>query len=285
MTREGLISLHDLVEDDFAQIERLAEISREYDGVAVKLNWDLIRHRDPGQVSDFGYYHDDQLVGYMSLDGFGESYEITAIVQPEFRRQGIFRRLLDEAREEAKRRDAKELLLVNYKRSESGTAMAQSLGIPYQFSEYRMVADLDTISSETPLELVEVTENDLTELARLLSIAFDEGGWSTVDKLREQFQRKDGRYWFARLGGESIGQIGAIADGDGIYIRAVGIVPEYRGKGYGRQLLAALMHMMTCEGQHHFELDVEVRNSNALSLYESCGFREANVYDYYVVTV
>src|SRR3954470_22102697 len=96
--REGFVALQDLTDEDFAEIKRLADVCYQHDGVQVKLNWDIMRHRAPGQVSDFGWYHDDQLVGFMPLDGFGDKFEITGIVHPDFRRQGIFRRLLDEAR-------------------------------------------------------------------------------------------------------------------------------------------------------------------------------------------
>jgi ribosomal protein S18 acetylase RimI-like enzyme len=285
--REGTMKLHGLTEADFAQIRRLAKICQQHDDVHVKLNWGLMSYRDPAMVSDFGYYSHDQLVGYVPLDGFGEKFEITGIVQPEFRRRGIFSQLMNEARAEAKRRGAEQLLLVNYKHSESGNATVKALALPYQVSEYRMVADSMSMPTlpESQLQLIDVTENDLDELSRLLSIAFGQGGWSAVEELREQFQRKDGQYWFARLGSENIGQIGVVAKQNNAYIQAVGIVPEYRGKGYGRQLLAALLRKLLTEGYRHFELDVEVRNSSALSLYESCGFRESNVYDYYEIAL
>ena len=40
---------------------------------------------------------------------------------------------------------------------------------------------------------------------------------------------------------------------------------------------------MLAEGHTRFELDVETENNQALSLYQSCGFHETDVYDYYVV--
>jgi ribosomal protein S18 acetylase RimI-like enzyme len=65
----------------------------------------------------------------------------------------------------------------------------------------------------------------------------------------------------------------------------VGIIPEYRGYGYGRQLLSGLISVLVAEGQTYFELDVETKNNNALSLYLSRGFQEANAYDYFQLPI
>ena len=74
-----------------------------------------------------------------------------------------------------------------------------------------------------------------------------------------------------------------VNEGKSVYIRGFEIVPERRRRGYGRQLLAAALQAMLLEGCRQFALDVATDNVQALSLYKACGFREANVYDYYDV--
>ena len=59
------------------------------------------------------------------------------------------------------------------------------------------------------------------------------------------------------------------------YITNIAVLPEYRGRGTGRQLLIA-----ACEGAKERDcsfitLEVRVSNLPAISLYESCGFKEA----------
>ena len=63
--------------------------------------------------------------------------------------------------------------------------------------------------------------------------------------------------------------------------RGVGVLLEHRRRGYGRQLLAALLVQMRAEGHTRFLLDVATENPAALSLYKACGFRETAVYDCY----
>ena len=88
-------------------------------------------------------------------------------------------------------------------------------------------------------------------------------------------------YFFAELEGERIGQIGFVEDGSLLYLRAFGIVPARRRRGYGRRLLATTLHQMLAEGRRRFALDVATDNKKALALYRSCGFRETDAYDYH----
>lgn len=64
---------------------------------------------------------------------------------------------------------------------------------------------------------------------------------------------------------------------------AFGVLPAYRGRGYGRQLLAQVVTLLASESWKRVLIEVETRNQNALGLYRSCGFREVTTYDFYRV--
>jgi ribosomal protein S18 acetylase RimI-like enzyme len=282
--QEGLVRKAGLSEADLAEIRQLFDICGRYDGFEAKLNWGLLDNRARNEINDFCYYKDGRLVGYVPLDGFGSEYEVTGLVQPEYRRQGIFRQLMTATLQDTARRPVRQVLLVSYRAFPAEKAVAAAFGGQYENSEYRMVATPETLPGRWPsgeLKLVQVKLEDLGELARLLKLSFSEDGWNVEENLRRDFQERQSRYFFARLRDQNIGQLGVIEEGEGVYIRGVGIEPDYRGQGYGRQLLAAVVQAMLAEGHRHFELDVVTENRNALSLYQSCGFREANVYDYY----
>ncbi len=285
--RQGLIEKRGLTTEDISEIRELAESCNKYDGFEVKLNWGMLSIRKSDAVNDFCYYDQGQLVGYLPLDSFGNEYEITGLVLPAYRRQAIFRQLFTYALPQAINRQATRLLLVAYKAFSAAPLVAQAFGGEYNFSEYRMEAEATDLAAAVKpsgeLKLIEVTIKDLSELRRLLALSFDDKGWGSEEELRRDIEAVGSRYLFARLGAENIGQIGMLAEGPGIYIRGVGIVPTYRGKGYGRQLLAGTVQMLLSEGQRHFELDVVTQNQQALTLYTSCGFKELNVYDYYTL--
>lgn len=65
----------------------------------------------------------------------------------------------------------------------------------------------------------------------------------------------------------------------GIY--GLGVLPEYRGKGYGRATLLKAIDKLKEANAGDIMLQVAVENANALRLYQSCGFVETSTMDYY----
>jgi ribosomal protein S18 acetylase RimI-like enzyme len=285
MNEHGLVAKAGLSEADFAQIRQLETICNQADQISVKLNWDLMQMRTPEAVSDFYYFDQGQLVGYAPLDGFGDQYEVTALVHPTYRRRGIFRQLFAATQMEARRRRAGQLLLVNYRASTSGNLVVARLALPYHNSEYHMEAQVDALPPlpASQIRLVHVTSANVGQLAHLMALNFGAGEWNREAALAADIARGDGRYFLAEAESQWIGHIGVVTSATEAYIRAVGIAPEWRGRGYGRQLLAAMVQKLVMDGFQHFSLDVATDNRNALSLYQSCGFHETNIYDYYTV--
>jgi ribosomal protein S18 acetylase RimI-like enzyme len=63
------------------------------------------------------------------------------------------------------------------------------------------------------------------------------------------------------------------------------VIPELRGRGYGREILARTIAELRAEGWQHIRIEVETENVNALGLYRSCGFQEIAEYRYYALRV
>jgi ribosomal protein S18 acetylase RimI-like enzyme len=283
MTHTGLIAKHRLSDDDIAEIRTLAAACESADGIQVKLNWEQMRESDAASPRDFCGYVDGKIVGYAQIDGGGAEAELTGAILPAARRRGIFRRLFEAACTEAFRRGARRILLVSYPHCPAGTAAARRLGTTYGFSEYHMEAASADIPPLPPnaLRLEPVSPDDVLELSRTMGLSFPGGRWSEPDALRRSLQNPDERGFLAKIGAETVGQIGAVtAEDDGVYLRAIGIVPGRRRQGLGRQMLATTVHQLMMEGYTQFSLDVETKNAQALALYQSCGFHETVVYDY-----
>ncbi|MEN8907960.1 MAG: GNAT family N-acetyltransferase, partial [Clostridiales bacterium] len=67
----------------------------------------------------------------------------------------------------------------------------------------------------------------------------------------------------------------------GIY--GLGVLPKYRKKGYGREILILSIEKLKEKDTKDIMLQVSVKNKNALNLYKSCGFKEVSTMDYYEI--
>ena len=69
----------------------------------------------------------------------------------------------------------------------------------------------------------------------------------------------------------------------GAYVTSLGVLLEYRGRGFGRQILARTGAMLIAEGWDQVLIEVETDNQNALGLYRAVGFRETRTYGFYEI--
>ncbi|MBV9227977.1 MAG: GNAT family N-acetyltransferase, partial [Chloroflexi bacterium] len=69
----------------------------------------------------------------------------------------------------------------------------------------------------------------------------------------------------------------------GIY--GFGILPDYRGRSYGRQMLEETIRTIRSQSQKTITISVDTTNTNALGLYLSCGFEIKATYGYYAMDI
>ncbi len=281
--RHGIMTREVLSKEDLREVSDLADTCNAHEGLDLKLNRELMRARAGGRSSDFLYYDHGVLVGYLALDGFGEKLELTGMVHPGFRRRGAFSTLLDAAVRECEARRPARLLLVCERKSASGQAFVASTVSRYDFSEYHL--ELDAQSSPRPAAdgfRIRVADlQDIEALVRLDVICFGGGEDAVRERVTRDLEDPASRYYVAEREGEAIGKIGVALEVGGAYVRGVGVLPEYRGRGCGRRMLEATIDAMVAENRTSLKLDVVCENSGALSLYLACGFRVTNCYDYY----
>jgi ribosomal protein S18 acetylase RimI-like enzyme len=81
-------------------------------------------------------------------------------------------------------------------------------------------------------------------------------------------------WWLARAGGRPVGVLLAhvVPEENGWDVDYVGVVPDARGRGWGRHLVVHALHAARRAGASHLALAVDRRNAPALGLYESLGF-------------
>jgi len=284
-TKQGLFARQALTDIELADIKALADICASYEDLDLRLSWSELRSRDSDVPGDLLYYEDGTLVGFLALAGIGDrEAEVAGMVHPRHRRQGVFTELVDEAREICRRRGTYTLLFVFDHRSDSARAFLASIGAEHAFSEHRMQLDTPTarsVPADAALDFKEAAPEDAGAIAQILA---DDAGMNAAT-LRSiiscNIQERLRQYYIARVGGEPIGTINVdIVDGDP-YIYGFVMRPEYRGRGYGRQILAQVIERILDEGSPPVFIEVQTDNQVALALYRSFGFVVTHTHDYY----
>jgi mycothiol synthase len=246
-------------------------------------------------ISEFMYYAGEQLVGYIGICDFGGTsapLEITGMVHPKYRRQGIFSKLFELVIAECGRRNARGILVLCDKKSVSGQKFLERVGAAYKFSEFEMYLHDESFEMIEKrlcgINFRKATNADAFEVARQNTIYFgdrpeeeNENDSNEEILLPEDEERKGMTIYFAEKDNQIIGKVHLqmINGLGGIY--GLGILPENRGKGFGRAILLKAIEKLKDAKATEIMLQVAAENETALRLYKSSGFQETSVMDYF----
>ena len=76
-------------------------------------------------------------------------------------------------------------------------------------------------------------------------------------------------------GGEAVGVAVLAARAVTGWVPGLGVVPDRRGRGFGRRMMSALLERARASGLRRVTLEVIVRNATARRIYEELGMRVA----------
>lgn len=273
--------------DTLKNIEELQQRCEQYDGIALKLNWDSLRQ--PAGVGDTDWlvtYEDELLVGFIGLYGFGSDMEVCGMVRPGYRRRGIFTSLWNQAQPIIKRRNVSTLLLNAPAASSSGTAFLQTLSLQFHHAEYQMKWDVnhspsfDMNSAKEEVRLRPAREDEAPILVRLDCEGFDMTTEDAAELYDSQKQEDLQENIMIEMNGQPVGKMRLWSENNESWIYGFTVDKHMRGHGIGR---SALLQTIEREHRNHngVNLEVALDNPHALNLYESCGFVIQNKQDYY----
>lgn len=278
---------------EMAECEQLVSLCNRYENLHMQLSREMLAVRSGKENADFLYYQDDMLVGYLSLMSWGtEERELhIGVVHPNYRRQGIFRALLEAARAECARRGTRKFVLICENSASSATACMPALGAHYTFSEHEMVLENfhDSMTFDDRLTLSLANSGNIDALVAVQSRSFNDSEAFVLLMVAKFLQEPQRHFYLATFGEEGlscrepVGVLRLDEFGDEIGIYAFGVLPEYRRRGYGRQMLEEIIREIRTRSQKTIKLEVDTRNPVALSLYRSCGFGIRTTYNYYVI--
>jgi ribosomal protein S18 acetylase RimI-like enzyme len=248
------------------------------DGGRLKLEWGVLNARVEEQVSDILWWEKDELVGFVGLYAFGSpTVEITGMVDPQFRRQGIGAALLSDMLQLCRDRDHRQVLLVAPRSSAGARVLATSRRGILEHSEHALVLDGRVAQgpSDPTIALRRATQADVADVGVLLTKAFGHP-WNPLD-----LEASDTPTMVAERGGLIIATLRVHRDPGSWGIYGFAVSPLLQGRGIGRDLLRRVCREANEAGVNRVHLEVSVDNERALSLYTSLGFSHEATEDYY----
>ncbi len=292
----GIYAKQTLTEDEIAAVQQLMALCSTFEDLHMPLfRTDMCKQRLGNETFDFLYYEQGLLVGYLGIENHGtKQKEFEGMVHPEYRHRGIATRLLQAAKEEGRHSGIEQLVLTCKRASASGTAFAKAIDAKLDYSEHQMVLGTfkeRLVFDERVTFRQAISAEDLEKVASVLATDRDNNIEWAREHIVDHMKKPDQRFYILTFGGTDLGcdePIGSLRLDEmeqqiGIY--GFVVRPEYRGRGYGRQLLQEVIRVIHSEGSKGVMLEVDVDNTNALGLYLSCGFEIVTTYDYYTIEV
>jgi ribosomal protein S18 acetylase RimI-like enzyme len=300
-----------LTREDAALINGLAAECVREDGAALKLELDYklgaslesAPRASMRAVNELMYFDGDALIGYIGINSFGGAGsppELNGMVHPGYRRRGVFQMLSSLAIGECRRQKVKSALLLCGRQSAGGQKFIEKTGARYHHSEFEMYLRKEPPKHQegscAEVSFRKATNQDAREVARHNAIYFgeerNEEYRPSPDRLEdpglllpEEEEKKGMTIYFAEFGGKVVGKVHLqlIAGIGGIY--GLGVLPEFRGRGFGRAVLLGAVDKLKDAGAKEIMLQVATGNANALRLYESCGFKTTSTMDYFELSL
>jgi ribosomal protein S18 acetylase RimI-like enzyme len=262
-----------------AALEAIADLERRVlitDGGRLKLEWAALRTPPTDDVRALLWSEHDRLLGFLGIYSFGwPTLELAGMVDPEHRRRGIGRSLLETAMSLCRARGCERLLLVVPRVSLPGRELAARVAATHDHSEHALTLSSRPADAraDPALHLREATTADVPTLSRLFLDGFGEAHARGDRPLIDHRTRT----LMIDRGGETIGTLVVTRDGACGRVYGFVVAPPWRGRGIGREALQRACRELFDAGMDRVELEVEVANDRALGLYTSVGFEPTDV--------
>ena len=268
-----------LSQEELSEAKKLINCCQNYDGTYRDPYLSNMLNFDPNMPAFFLYYEKDELVGLLTVYADDQDVEVTILVHPDHRRQGIARTLYRSFEKET----------ASYP-IESVTFQTERVFLdrhPDFVSNWGLVEDEDTETwlgkdrRPYPLEKLSNLEVLLADslyqeqISQLKFQAFSEEHESReiVDRyVAEALKDPESCLYILLKDGQVIGTCTVDLSTNTNYFYGLAISEFERGKGYGSYLAKSLVNQLIKQNDKEFQIAVEDSNVGAKRLYEKIGF-------------
>ena len=278
--------LNQLNQETITEIKELVAQCNSHDGMdgMVTLDNSLNFNREANYV--YMMLDENKLIAVLTLFMPGKNEaEISAMTLPEYRRRGCFKELVQKALTELKKYGVPELLFVCEGNSASGKAAIAKQQAEYEFTEYTLKYNNslnDKINEYNyRIKLHQAGMQDIEHIAKISMDAFGDSYEGAKSLAMGALKAENRKVYLAELDGEFLAMGVTAVEDDSISINGLGVHSDYRGKGFGKEILYAIMREIVKNDFESIIIEVESENQNAFQLYKNSGFEVMVSSEYY----
>ena len=261
------------------EVKALIATCQNYDGTFREPYLSNMLNFDPNMPAFFLYYEKGELVGLLTVYADDQDVEVTILVHPDHRRQGIARALYRSFQKET----------ASYP-IESVTFQTERVFLerhPDFVNNWGLVEDEETETwlgkDRRPYPLATVSNLDVLladrsyqdQISQLKFQAFSEEHESkdVVDRyVAKALKDPESRLYILLKNGQVIGTCTVDLSSNTNYLYGLAIAELERGQGYGSYLAKSLVNKLIEQNDKEFQIAVEDSNVGAKRLYEKIGF-------------
>ena len=268
-----------LSQEELSESKKLINCCQAYDGTYRDPYLSNMLNFDPNMPAFFLYYEKGELVGLLTVYADDQDVEVTILVHPDHRRQGIARALY--------RSFEKETASYPIESVTFQTERAFLDRYPDFVSNWGLVEDEETETwlgkDRRPYPLATVSNLDVlladrsyqNQISQLKFQVFSEEHESkeVVDRyVAKALKDPESRLYILLKNGQVIGTCTVDLSTNTNYLYGLAISEPERGKGYGSYLAKSLVNQLIEQNDKEFQIAVEDSNVGAKRLYEKIGF-------------
>ena len=268
-----------LSQEELSEAKKLINYCQAYDGTYRDPYLSNMLNFDPNMPAFFLYYEKGKLVGLLTVYADDQDVEVTILVHPNHRRQGIARALFTSFEKETAAFSIR-----------SVTFQTERIFLerhPDFVSNWGLVEDEETetwlgrdrtayaLDSRSDVDVLLAEPSYLEAIAQLHHQTFsDEVEASEVSHryISEAFKDPDSLLYILLKEGQVIGVCTVDVSGKFNYLYGLAIAEVNRGQGYGSYLAKSLVNQLIEQNDKEFQIAVEDSNVGAKRLYEKIGF-------------
>ena len=234
---------------------------------------------DPNMPAFFLYYQEGELLGLLTVYADDVDVELSILVHPNHRRQGIARALIKSFKEET----------ASYP-IQSVTFQTERVFLdrhPDLASHWGLIENEETetwlgrdktpyvLDSHSDVKLVLAESYYLDEIAQLHHQVFSDSEKTlevSYSYIAEALKDSDSLLYILLKEGKIVGVCTVDLSGNSNYLYGLAVSEAYRGKGYGSYLAKSVVNQLIVQNDKPFQIAVEDDNVGAKRLYEKIGF-------------